>query len=118
MVSQLSVGQLMLAHGQVLAGFDANRPHSSRLSFAQRANQEVTEDVLVPIKFELDIVRQNRRAGRARDIIWIQNPQQSLAAEGPKSNARRAVIDGQPAMNTKASPDHIGPCATRRRFRE
>src|SRR5882724_5922395 len=108
----------MLAHGQVLTGFETDCLHSSRLSFAQRANQEVTEDVLVPIKFELDIVRQNRLSRRARDLIWIQNPQQSLTAEGPKSNARRAVIDGQPAMNTKASPDHIGTCTTRPRFRK
>jgi len=61
----LLIDQFMLAHGQVRAGFDANRPHSSRLSFAQRANEEVTEDVLVPIKLILDIVRQNRRSGRA-----------------------------------------------------
>lgn len=108
----------MLAHGQVLTGFDADCLHSSGLFSTQRANEEVTENVLVPIKFEFDIVREDRRSRRARDIIWIQNPQQSLAAEGPKSNARRAVVDGQPAMNTKASPDHIGTCATRCGFRK
>ena len=104
----LFIDQLMLAHGQVFTGFEADCLHSSRLFSAQRANEEVTENVLVPIKLELDIIGQNRRSGGARDIIWIQNPQQALTAEGPKSNARRAVIDGQPAMNTKASPDHIG----------
>ena len=108
----------MLADSQVLTGFETDCLHSSRLFSTQRANEEVAENVLVPIEFELDIVRQNCRSGPARDIIWIQNPQQALAAEGPKSNARRAVIHGQPAMNTKASPDHIGTCATRRRFRK
>ena len=117
-LSQLSIDQLMLAHGQVLAGFETDCLHSSRLFSAQRANEEVTENVLVPIKLELDIVRQNRRSRRARDIIWIQYAQQALAAEGPQSNARRAVIDGQPAMNTKAPPNHIGTCSARRSFRE
>ena len=78
----------------MLSGFEADCLHSARLFSAQRANEEVTENVLVPIKLDLDIVRQNRRSGRARDIIWIQNPQQTLTAEGPKSNARRAVVDG------------------------
>ena len=49
----LSVDQLMLAHGQVLAGFEADCLHSSRLFSTQRANEEVTENVLVPIKLIL-----------------------------------------------------------------
>lgn len=83
----------MLAHSQVLAGLEADCLHSSRLFSAQWANDEVTENVFIPIKLILDLFRQNRRSGRVRDIIRIQNAQQAFTAEGPKSNARRAVIN-------------------------
>ena len=87
--------------------------HSAGLFSTQRTNEKVTENVFVPIEFLLDIVRQNRRSGRARGIIWIQDSQHSLAADGPKSNARSPVINGQPAMHIKASSDYIGTRATR-----
>ena len=87
--------------------------HSSRLSLTQRTTEKVTENVFVPIEFLLDIVRQNRPSRHARNISWIQYPQQSLAADGPKSNARSPVINGQPAVHVKASSDYIGTRATR-----
>ena len=62
----------MLADSQVRTGFDADRLHSSGLFSTQRANEEISKNVFIPIKLILDIVRQNRRSGRARDIIWIQ----------------------------------------------
>src|SRR5438105_1563583 len=102
----------------MLAGFEADCLHSSRLFLTQRANEEVAENILVPIEFELDLVRENRRPGRARNVFWIQHSQQSLTAKGPKADAGRAVINGKPAMHTKASPDHVGTCATRRCFRK
>jgi len=116
--SILSIDQLMFAHSQMLAGFEADCLHSPRLFSTQWTNEEVTENVPVPIKLELDLIRQNRRSGRARDIIWIQYAQQALTAEGPQSNARRAVINGQPAMNTEASSDYVWTCATRCGFRK
>ena len=87
--------------------------HSAGLFSTQRTNEKVTENVFVPIEFLLDIVRQNRPSRHARNISWIQDPQQSLAADGPKSNARSPVINGQPAMHIKASSDYIGTRATR-----
>jgi len=92
--------RLALLHPEVLSFFNTNHLHLSSLLTSERADKEITKDL--DILIELMLNRFRHVAVTLDGKALRRDTQHPLRADLPDTHRRRAIVDGQTAVDRKA----------------